>query len=132
MFTPSPNPTHFPSNAGALSISSVYIEAEVLEVGSVDPLEYCHKWVPVLYNIRPGERGWKATCNREIARVTKAAISTIKNWGTDFEKHPDYVQVILSQADLINSQADLIDQMQQIIDQMQQISKKVPDVTLDD
>ena len=84
----------------------------------MNPLTYCQKWVPILYNIQPGTRGWKTACIKELARVTKAAVSTVKNWGTEFEGHPDYVRVILDQADIIN--------------QMQQILKNVPDISIDD
>lgn len=68
----------------------------------MSPEEYCRIWVPVLYNTLPEQRGYKARCLEELAKVTGFTEQSIKNWGANFEGHPDYVKVILKQANIIN------------------------------
>ncbi|NES01720.1 MAG: hypothetical protein F6K22_02110 [Okeania sp. SIO2F4] len=68
----------------------------------MSPEDYCRIWVPVLYKTLPEQRGYKARCIEELAKVTGFTEQSIKNWGADFKGHPDYVKVILKQANIIN------------------------------
>ena len=70
------------------------------------PQEYCEKWVPILYGRQPGERGYKAACIRELARVSGVEADTIeRNWGLTnmaFDAAPAYLPRMLRMADIIN------------------------------
>ena len=72
----------------------------------LEPQEYCEKWIPTLYGKQPGERGYKAACIRELARVSGVSPENIeRNWGlTDlaFDSAPSYLPRMLRMADIIN------------------------------
>ncbi|MFQ3617436.1 MAG: hypothetical protein SNJ57_10000 [Cyanobacteriota bacterium] len=62
--------------------------------------------MPIFYQKTPQDRGYKAACIRELARVTDVAETTIeRNWGTNFEKTPEYVRRLLLFADIANRAA---------------------------
>ncbi len=69
----------------------------------MEPEEYCWRWVPVYQGKHPGERGYRAACVRELAKVAGIKESTIDiNWGANFEKRPNYMPRLLRMADVIN------------------------------
>lgn len=68
----------------------------------MSPLEYCQKWVPVLRGINPGQSGWKTVCIHELKWVTGLNESTIKGWGAQFQRYPDYVGRWLALRDTVN------------------------------
>jgi hypothetical protein len=69
----------------------------------LEPNDYCRKWVPVFYGKQPGERGYKAACIKELARVTGVAPENIeRNWGKELENTPSYLPRMLRMADIIN------------------------------
>ena len=70
----------------------------------LEPQEYCRKWVPIYQGKKPGERGYRAACVRELAKVSGVKESTIDiNWGSDFSERPGYLPRMLTLADVINS-----------------------------
>jgi hypothetical protein len=70
----------------------------------LEPLEYCFKWVPIYQDKNPGERGYRAACVRELAKISGVKESTIDiNWGADFSERPSYLSKMLALADIINS-----------------------------
>jgi hypothetical protein len=72
----------------------------------VTPKEYCEKWLPILYGIDLSERGSKKVAIAELSRVLKIPESTIRNWGSDFERAPVTVHTTLSYADLLQSTSE--------------------------
>ncbi|MGB3205210.1 MAG: hypothetical protein WBB28_09495 [Crinalium sp.] len=64
----------------------------------LEPLEYCQKWVKTPHR----ERGARKHYISALAKATGLSPETIKNWGANFEKRPDYVLHTLRQADVIN------------------------------
>lgn len=80
-----------------------YREADGVRSLSLEPEEYCAKWVPVYQGKKPGERGYRAACIRELAKISGVKESTIDiNWGANFEKRPQYLPRMLKLADIIN------------------------------
>ncbi len=70
----------------------------------MEPQEYCRKWVPIYQGKKPGERGYRAACVRELAKISGVKESTIDiNWGSDFAQRPGYLPRMLTLADVINS-----------------------------
>ena len=70
---------------------------------SLEPEEYCKRWVPIYQGKQPGERGYRAACIRELAKVSGIKASTIDiNWGANFENRPHYLPRMLKLAHIIN------------------------------
>lgn len=61
-------------------------------------MEYCQKWV----EMSPDERGYRKACIAALAEATGLSERTIGNWGTNFDKRPNYVAHILRMADMLN------------------------------
>lgn len=57
----------------------------------MSPSQFCEKWIPILYNISPDQRGYKAACIRELQAVTGLTERTVKSWGADMADYPDSV-----------------------------------------
>lgn len=64
----------------------------------MSPSEFCEKWIPVLYNLSPSDRGYKAACIRELMQITGLAEVTIKMWGADMGDYPNSVASTLKLA----------------------------------
>ncbi len=64
----------------------------------LEPLEYCRKWV----EMSPDERGYRKACIAALAEATGLSPRTIGNWGSNFEKRPNYAAHILRMADMLN------------------------------
>ena len=64
----------------------------------MEPLEYCRKWV----DMSPDERGYRKACIAALAEATGLSERTIGNWGTNFERRPNYVAHILHMANALN------------------------------
>ena len=80
-----------------------YQDRESMRRLLLEPEEYCRRWVPVHQGKHPGERGYRAACVRELAKVAGIKESTIDiNWGANFEKRPNYMPRLLRMADVIN------------------------------
>ena len=62
--------------------------------------EFCQKWIPILYNLQPTDRGYKAACIRELAQITSLTERAIKGWGDDLGSHPDSVKRTLYWANM--------------------------------
>ncbi len=67
------------------------------------PSDYCSKWVPILYNLNPGDRGYRAACNREISKVTGVSSNTVSQWGKDLENYHPLIEIILAYRDKLNN-----------------------------
>ncbi|MGB3641342.1 MAG: hypothetical protein WBA39_27760 [Rivularia sp. (in: cyanobacteria)] len=65
---------------------------------TLEPLEYCRKWV----EMSPDERGYRKACIAALAEATGLSPRTIGNWGSNFEKRPNYATHILRMADMLN------------------------------
>ncbi|MBD3885501.1 hypothetical protein IFO70_27665 [Phormidium tenue FACHB-886] len=63
----------------------------------MEPAEYCQRWVTA----QPG-KGYLKVCINALAEATGLSPGTIKNWGSDFHRRPQYVLRLLRQADLLN------------------------------
>jgi hypothetical protein len=79
-----------------------YQRIDALSRIPLEPSDYCAKWVPAFHGKNPGERGYRAACLRELARVSGFQESTINNWGTHFEKRPDHFLYLLRWVDIVN------------------------------
>jgi hypothetical protein len=64
----------------------------------LEPMEYCQRWVEV----SPDERGYRKACVAALAEATALSPRTINDWGTNFERRPDYVLHVLRMADMLN------------------------------
>ncbi|RUT03877.1 hypothetical protein DSM106972_047910 [Dulcicalothrix desertica PCC 7102] len=77
----------------------------------MEPEEYCRKWVPIYQDKKPGERGYRAACIRELARVSGVKGTTIDiNWGSDFSERPSYLPKMLALAHTINLMKQMFSQ----------------------
>lgn len=83
-------------------------ELDALSDIPLEPSDYCSKWVPKLWHIEQGERGYRKACMAEIARVTSISKNTINTWGSDFSDCPSHVKQSLRMADIINTIRELI------------------------
>lgn len=63
----------------------------------LEPADYCQRWV----SAEPG-KGYLKVCINTLAEATGLSPGTIKNWGPDFRRRPQYVLRLLRQADLLN------------------------------
>jgi len=63
----------------------------------MEPADYCNRWVTV----EPG-KGYLKVCINILAEATGLSPGTIKNWGPNFHRRPQYVLRLLRQADLLN------------------------------
>jgi hypothetical protein len=63
---------------------------------ALEPLDFCNIWIPKLYGIQPNERGFKAACIKELAKITGTGYATIeRNWAADFSDRPEWVPRLL-------------------------------------
>jgi hypothetical protein len=65
--------------------------------------DFCKTWIPKLYNVHPGEYGYKKACVTELVRLFKGAVkpatvSRTWKWGEDENEYPDYVDPLLDLA----------------------------------
>ena len=58
----------------------------------MEPEEFCQKWIN---KPKPEERGYYASCVRELARITTLSKRTIESWGPNFHNRPNYILAIL-------------------------------------
>ena len=68
--------------------------------------EYLEKWIPVLYAVEPGQRGFRSRCIEELSTITGTPGPTIdRNWGSapDFERAPSYLELFLTLQDAVNT-----------------------------
>ena len=73
------------------------------------PSQYCQRWVEKLTGICPHERGYRAACIRELAKVTGLKIRSIdNNWSKNFQNYPSWVLIPLRNADLVNQMREII------------------------
>ena len=73
----------------------------------LEPAEYCRRWV------KGPAKGHRKTCINALAEATGLSPGTIRNWGFNFERRPQYVLYVLRQADLLN-QLKALDEANQI------------------
>ncbi|MEO1560638.1 MAG: hypothetical protein AAFS12_13745 [Cyanobacteria bacterium J06632_19] len=53
---------------------------DALNILTLEPLEYCRKWV----EMSPDERGYRKACIAALAEATGLSPRTIGNWGSNF------------------------------------------------
>lgn len=70
----------------------------------MEPSDFCKRWIT---RVRPGERGWRAECCRELAKATGLSIRTIEGWGSDFSGRPEIIVTLLRKEDLLRQIARL-------------------------
>jgi hypothetical protein len=75
-----------------------YVLAQPLE-----PSEYCRRWVG-----RDSSRGYRKTCVNAIAVATGLSPNTVKDWGSDFSRRPQYIPLLLRRADVLNQVVQLV------------------------
>jgi hypothetical protein len=51
-----------------------------MSVPSIDPAEFCQKWLPPCRDIRSHERGFSSECCFVISELTGYKFSTVNNW----------------------------------------------------
>lgn len=78
-----------------------------VQAKTLTPKEYCEKWLPLLHGIALAEHGARKIAIDELHKATGIARSTIKNWGSDFERAPQSVHRTLTYADQIQSSSEL-------------------------
>ncbi|BAZ39440.1 hypothetical protein NIES4101_53930 [Calothrix sp. NIES-4101] len=71
---------------------------------TVNVSEFCEKWIPKIYGVQPGERGYRTACVSELAQIvgTLASFQSIyTNWNIkdDENGYPKYVKQMLDFAD---------------------------------
>lgn len=71
---------------------------DALSEKPLEPMEYCKKWV----DMSPNDRGYRKACIAALAEATGLSPRTIGNWGSNFEKRPNYAAHILRMADMLN------------------------------
>ncbi len=69
----------------------------------LEPSEYCRRWVQQDFS-----RGYRKTCVNVLAAATGLSPNTIKDWGSDFSRRPQYVPLLLRRADLLNQFRQLV------------------------
>ena len=84
------------------------IKDQIVRAKSVTPKEYCDKWVTKRSGLQSDEWGYASACVRELARVLGCSEVTIRKWGKDFSKHPEYVELSLSNVDKLNAIAEIL------------------------
>ncbi|MGG6295210.1 hypothetical protein ACQ4M4_12540 [Leptolyngbya sp. AN02str] len=78
-------------------ISSHLHRLDQLRYLPMEPTDYCERWVTA-----ESGKGYLKVCINVLAEATGLSPGTIKNWGTDFHRRPQYVLRLLRQADLLN------------------------------
>ena len=71
---------------------------DALSEKPLEPMEYCKRWV----DMSPDDRGYRKACIAALTEATGLSPRTIGNWGSNFEKRPNYVAHILRMADMLN------------------------------
>ena len=56
----------------------------------------------------PEERGYRKACITALAEATGLSPRTIGNWGSNFEKRPNYAAHILRMADMLNEIKNIV------------------------
>jgi hypothetical protein len=70
---------------------------------ALEPRDFCNIWIEKLYGIKPDERGFKAACIKELAKITGTRYATIeRNWGADFSDRPSWVPRLLRREHMLN------------------------------
>jgi hypothetical protein len=85
------------------------IKEQITRSKTVTPKEYCDKWVTKKSGLQPDEWGYASACVRELAKVLGCSEITVRGWGKDFSKYPDYVTVNLSNVDKLNAIAEILE-----------------------
>ncbi|MBE9182979.1 hypothetical protein IQ268_31065 [Oculatella sp. LEGE 06141] len=78
-------------------ISPHFHRLDQLRYLPMEPTDYCERWMTA----EPG-KGYLKVCINVLSETTGLSAGTIKNWGTDFHRRPQYVLRLLRQADLLN------------------------------
>lgn len=86
------------------------IKEQITRSKVVTPKEYCDRWVTKRSGLQPDEWGYSSACVRELANALGCSEVTVRGWGKDFGKHPEYVKVNLSNVDKLNAIAEILDQ----------------------
>ncbi|MEC4990131.1 MAG: hypothetical protein SAJ37_15465 [Oscillatoria sp. PMC 1068.18] len=63
----------------------------------LEPIDYCQRWVTP-----DPSRNYRQVCINAIANATGLSPNTIKDWGKNFSRRPQYATRLLRYADLIN------------------------------
>lgn len=95
-----------------LSNPSFHIQDTIDNQILVTPKEYCNKWVFQKTGLHPESRGYNSACVRELSSVLGLSEIAIRKWGKDFENHPDYIRVSLSNVDKLNDIAKIVSRRQ--------------------
>ena len=66
---------------------------------SLEPLSFCHRWVPVKLGIFPEQRGYKAACIRFLAEITESSETTAKTWIYSPQRTPRIITLFLYNLD---------------------------------
>lgn len=67
------------------------------------PKDYCEKWIPLLYDLNPGDYGYKRACIDELSKLTGFATKTVKNWDSEFGKAPVQAKIICGLMDRLRT-----------------------------
>jgi hypothetical protein len=85
------------------------IKEQITRAKAVTPKEYCDRWVTKKSGLQPDEWGYASACVRELAKVLGCSETTVRGWGRDFGKFPEYVRASLSNVDKLNAIAEILD-----------------------
>lgn len=80
-----------------------YQRIEAALCDTLEPQDYAEKWIPKLFGLEAEERGFRDKAVTEIARITGLSAGSVNNWGSKFERSPDYVKRMLKMADILNT-----------------------------
>ena len=67
------------------------IKEQITRSKVVTPKEYCDRWVTKKSGLQPDEWGYSSACVRELANALGCSEVTVRGWGKDFSRHPEYV-----------------------------------------
>jgi hypothetical protein len=69
----------------------------------LEPINYCRRWVK-----QNPAKGYRKSCINALARATGLSPNTIKDWGKNYTKRPQYIPYLLRQVDLLNQFKQLV------------------------
>ena len=76
-----------------------------IQARRMTPVEYCEKWLPILYNVEYGDSGSRQYCVMALMDALTLKYPTVNAWGAKFERYSnkEKTEMDLARQSLINS-----------------------------
>ncbi|ACK74048.1 hypothetical protein PCC7424_5477 (plasmid) [Gloeothece citriformis PCC 7424] len=77
------------------------IEQWLAPLSPIELAQFCRRWTPLIYNVKPGNPKYAILSIRLVAKITLKREKTVKNWFYSSQKVPDDIKKYLGAVDAL-------------------------------